>query len=328
MKESENFKMRKSIFIITSILAIILFAACASTPASTTTKEKTVHEKSNPKSVLTVQKSQEDLFIESLEGITIKKVSSPKEISLGKTFAEPFVFAVTKADGTAAEGFKLTISYPSSKSEGTISYTKLNLETDAEGKISFTADKPEFAANATVDAYPTPVSEDSELAEKLKPYTASAAWKVKSDIATKGAALFVWDFNENDRPVNNSYNIQAEFRGRGVTNVGNGPVNESSYIGKTKSLYKDTYDIIGTSVYGYLIFGTIKFEQPVTALEDGSGYYCILKAEIGALNMKDGSQIYSTVISYEAQGKNWNECVSKGKDKLSKLVVDDIIYGL
>ena len=110
--------------------------------------------------------------------------------------------------------------------------------------------------------------------------------------------------------------------------VGNGPVNETSYIGKPKALYKDTYDIIGGTQYGYLIYGTIKFEQPVTENEDGSGYFCLLKAEIEAVSMKNGSKIYSSAITYESKGKNWNECVSKGKDKLSQLVVDDLIYGL
>ena len=53
-----------------------------------------------------------------------------------------------------------------------------------------------------------------------------------------------------------------------------------------------------------------------------------MKAEIEAVSMKDGSKIYSAVTTYESKGKNWNECVSKGKDKLSELVVDDIMYGL
>ena len=77
-----------------------------------------------------------------------------------------------------------------------------------------------------------------------------------------------------------------------------------------------------------MIYGTIKFEQPVTALEDESGYYCILKAEIEAVGMKKGDVIYSSVSTYESKGKNWNECVSKGKEKLAELVVSDIIYGL
>ena len=44
--------------------------------------------------------------------------------------------------------------------------------------------------------------------------------------------------------------------------------------------------------------------------------------------MKNGELIYSSVTTYESKGKNWNECVSKGKDKIAELIVSDIIYGL
>ncbi len=320
--------MKKTNLIFTSILVTAFFSACATTQVTSSKEKHSNHDKSSPKSII-VEKTPEEKFLEEIEGISVKKVSSPKEITLGRAFAEPFVFSVTNADGTPAADFKLTAEIPSSKSEGVIAFDKTEVTTDSEGKISISiSDNPAFSARTVVSVYPTPISEDANLAEKLKNYTATADWKVKSDIASKGAVLFVWDYNEKDRPVNNSYNIQAEFRGRGITMVGNGPVNETSYIGKPKSLYKDTYDIIGGNAYGYLIYGTIKFEQPVTALDDGSGYYCILKAEIEAVNMKNGNKIYSSAISYESKGKNWNECVSKGKDKLSELVVDDILYGL
>ncbi len=319
--------MKKETLIFTSTIAMILFASCASAPEADNAPSAAHHKEKAPKAII-MQESKEDSFIKSLEGISVQKFSSPKEVVKGKNFAAPFVFSVTKADGSPAEGFALTIEYPASKADGTITFNKTEILTDAEGKISFTAEQPAFAVKSTVKAYPTPISEDASLAERLKPFTAEADWKVKSDLASKGAVLFVWDFNEKDRPVNNSYNIQAEFRSRGITMVGNGPIGETSYIGKPKALYKDTYDIIGGSAYGYLIYGTIKFDQPVTALEDESGYYCILKAEIEAVGMKKGDVIYSSVTTYESKGKNWNECVSKGKEKLAELVVSDIIYGL
>lgn len=319
--------MKKNKIVLSVTASIFLLTSCATTSQPSDSQEAQNTKEKTPKAIL-IQETKEDTFIKSLEGITIQRVSSPKEINKGKNFSGPFIFSVKNADGSAAEGFALTIEYPVSKAEGIISFEKKELVTDAEGKISFTAEQPTFAAKTTVKAYPTPVSEDPSLIERLKPFTAEADWKVKSDLSSKGAVLFVWDYNEKDRPVNNSYNIQAEFRGRGITMVGNGPVNETSYIGKPKTLYKDTYDIIGGNQYGYLIYGTIKFEQPVTPLEDGSGYYCIFKAEIEAVNMKNGSIVYSSVTSYESKGKNWNECVSTGKDKLSELVVDDIIYGL
>ena len=320
--------MKKNKIVLPAFITAILLTSCASTPAAVQEQPASHNPKEKAPKAIIIQESPEDIFIKSLEGITVQKVSSPKEISKGRNFAAPFVFSVTKADGTPAEGFALTLEYPASRSEGQISFNKTELITDAEGKISFTADQPSFAVKTTVKVYPSPVSEDSSLAERLKPFTAEADWKVKSDLAAKGAVLFVWDFNEKDRPVNNSYNIQAEFRSRGITMVGNGPIGETSYIGKPKALYKDTYDIIGGNAYGYMIYGTIKFEQPVTALEDESGYYCILKAEIEAVGMKKGDVIYSSVTTYESKGKNWNECVSKGKEKLAELVVSDIIYGL
>ena len=320
--------MKKNKIVLPALIAAIILTSCATTSETTEAQASTHHTKEKAPKAIIVQETKEDAFIKSLEGISIQKLSSPKEITKGKKFAEPFVFSASKADGTPVEGLALTLEYPAAKSEGNISFGKTELITDSEGKISFTAEQTDFAVKATVKAYPTPVSEDAQLAEKLKAFTAEADWKVKSDLATKGAVLFVWDFNENDRPVNNSYNIQAEFRGRGITMVGNGPIGETSYIGKPKSLYKDTYDIIGGSSYGYLIYGTIKFDQPVTALEDGSGYSCILKAEIEAVTMKNGELVYSSAITCKSSGKNWNECVSKGKEKLAELVVSDIIYGL
>lgn len=320
--------MKKTKIVLSTIVLSFLFVSCATTSAATSQEKHSSHEKSVSK-VIEVKESPEDIFIKSLEGITIKKVSSPKEITIGRAFSAPFVFSATKADGSGIADFPLTLEYPSAKSTETgITFEKIELITDSQGLVSFTPKNPSFSANTKVSIYPTPVSDDAELASKLAAYTAQADWKVRSDIASKGAVLFVWDFNEKDRPVNNSYNIQAEFRGRGITMVGNGPVNETSYIGKPKSLYKDTYDIIGGNQYGYLIYGTVKFAQPVTALEDGSGYVCVLKAEIEAVTMKNGTQIYSSAITYESKGKNWNECVSVGKDKLSELVVDDILYGL
>ena len=302
--------------------------SCASKPEA---KQETIEEAPEAAETveIVIEESPEDIFIKSLEGISIAKVSSPKEVYKGRKFAEAFVFQAKAADGQPLENLSLTLTYPASKSvdEG-ISFEKTELITDAEGKITFTPEATSFAAKTKVSVYPTPINENPELMERLKPFTAEADWKVKSDLPSKGAVLFVWDFNEKDRPVNNFANLQAECRTRGITMVGNGPVNETSYLGKQQALYKDTYKIIGGNAYGYLIYGTIKFEQPVTAKEDGSGYFCIIKADIEAYDMKNGNKVYTFTASYESNGKNWNECVSKGKDKIAEFIVTDIIYGL
>ena len=320
--------MKKTPLIFTSILSTLLVVSCASTQEIKEETTVEIQEISEPRQII-VQESPEDIFIKSLQGITISKLSSPKEVYKGRKFSEPFIFEAKNADGSPVEGLSLTLLWPSSKSvdEGII-FQKSEILTDSEGKISFTAEATSFAAKTKISVYPTPINESSELLERLKPFTAEADWKVKSDLPSKGAVLFVGDFNEKDRRINNFSNLQAEFRTRGITMVGNGPVNETTYIGKQQSLYKETYKIIGGKAYGYLIYGTIKFEQPVTAKEDGSGYFAIFRADIEAFNMKDGSKVYSFTTSYEAEGKNWNECVSKGKDKIAELIVSDIIYGL
>ncbi len=320
--------MKKNKFVFTSTLAAVILMSCASKPEA---KQETIEEAPEAAETveIVIEESPEDIFIKSLEGISIAKVSSPKEVYKGRKFAEAFVFQAKAADGQPLENLSLTLTYPASKSvdEG-ISFEKTELITDAEGKITFTPEATSFAAKTKVSVYPTPINENPELMERLKPFTAEADWKVKSDLPSKGAVLFVWDFNEKDRPVNNFANLQAECRTRGITMVGNGPVNETSYLGKQQALYKDTYKIIGGNAYGYLIYGTIKFEQPVTAKEDGSGYFCIIKADIEAYDMKNGNKVYSFTKSYESNGKNWNECVSKGKDKIAEFIVTDIIYGL
>ena len=322
--------MKKTKTIITTILALTLLSSCASKPEAnegkTAENHKTAFEK-NAK-IEEIEESPEDKFIKSLQEITIKNTSAPKEVVNGRAFASPFTFQVTDKNGAPLSQFPLTLTYPASKTDNKINFESVNLLTDENGTISFTAEPTSFAAKTTVTVYPTPDTDSESLLERVKAFSVQADWKVRSNIASKGAVLFIWDFNEKDRPINNSYDVQAEFRGRGISMVGNGPVNETSYIGKPQTLYKETYEIIGGNQYGYLIYGTIKFEQPVTALENGDGYNCILKSEMAAVSMKNGSKIYSSEITYESIGKNWNECVSKGKSKLAELVVNDIMYGL
>jgi len=326
--------MKKIKILSLSIITCVLLS-CTSTPVApennNTTQAKESVQTTQPKAEKSKEKQKEKAennFLKSLEGIKIKCTQAPKEITNGKSFSSPFTFQVNDKDGNALADFPLTLSYPSEKKDGKVIYSTSNLKTDENGSLSFTAETENFPVNTKLLAYPTPDSDDPETLEKVKELGSKADWKVRSDIARKGAALFIWDFNENDRPVNNSYYVQAEFRSRSITMVGNGPVNETSYIGKPEALYKDTFDIIGEKVYGYLLYGTIKFQEPVTELEDGSGYSCVLKSEIIAFSMKNGEKIYSSELTYESKGKNWNECVSKGKDNLSKLIVDDIIYGL
>lgn len=310
-------------FLTFNLIVILSLSACASNTSiqneNTTTEQKTVNAP--------VQKgpTEEEIFISQIKDISINFTTTPKIANVNRDFSGVYTISVKDKDSNPLADYSIQIAYPSSKTaEGTISFATQDTTTDENGIITFTAPKPTFAADSKVYAYVTPLNES--VIEETKKLGAQADYKVKSDIITKGAVLFIWDFNEKERPINNSYEILSEFRNRGMVMVGNAPINETSYIGKPLStLHKENYEIIEDS-YGYLLVGTVKFVKPVEQCDDG--YLCSLIAEINAVNMKTGKTIFTSTFTNEATGKNWNACVTKCKDELSVKIVDALVYGL
>lgn len=310
-------------FLTFNLIVILSLSACASNTSiqneNTTTEQKTVNAP--------VQKgpTEEEIFISQIKDISINFTTTPKIANVNRDFSGAYTISVKDKDSNPISNYNIQIAYPASKNaEGIISFATQDFTTDDKGIINFAAPTPTFAADSKVYAYVTPLNES--VIEETKKLGAQADYKVKSDIITKGAVLFIWDFNEKERPINNSYEILSEFRNRGMVMVGNAPINETSYIGKPLStLHKENYEIIEDS-YGYLLVGTVKFVKPVEQCDDG--YLCSLIAEINAVNMKTGKTIFTSTFTNEATGKNWNACVTKCKDKLSVKIVDALVYGL
>ncbi len=319
-------KLIKKSHILFLSVTLFSFISCESTPKSDTNNSKVekieIIEEIDPAVV------ELENYKESIKNLTFKIESSPAAVNVKKSFAKNFSASIKDDSGNPVSDFSVIVKYPASKTDSVINYDTKEIITDENGLAAFTAPQTTFAANEKVIFYPAPYNDSEEALAAAMEKSVSADYLVKSDIITKGAVLFIWDFNEKGNPSNNSYEIQSKFRTKGITLVGNGPVSESKYIGKPQTLYRETYDIIGPDAYGYLLYGTITFEQPVTANEDKSAYTCILKAEIDAINMKTGSNVYSKVFTYESTGKNYNECVSNGKSNLAEIAVTDIIYGL
>ena len=138
--------------------------------------------------------------------------------------------------------------------------------------------------------------------------------------------MFVFEYTESGKPSKNSYDILSGLRKKGVYLIGNAPISDTDYINASKQkIYKENYNIVGTD-YGYLIGGTVKFAGPVEQTDDG--YTAKLIAEIYGIDMKTGQVIYENTHEEEAWGKNWNNAVSECKNKLTKTVVDAIMFGL
>lgn len=329
-----------SIICICLFFSLCLFFSCKSTniknePGSAKNKETSLNNKTeinddseNFCDAEDLAKSAEQIFIEEIQNIQINVVSSPKMINKNNIFSSAFEFQVVSGDNPVSN-FNITLTFPSGRNEkGEIIYSSQDFITDENGKISFMPEKQIFACSDFVYAFPAilPECDSDDVKNAVESKKVSSPWLVRSDIIYKGAVLFVWDYNEKNRAVNNSYELLAEFRNRGMSMVGNAPVNEPEYIEKSLNfLYKENYEIIENS-YGYLICGTVKFTKPVEPCDEG--YLCSLISQINVVEMKTGNLVFSKSFEQQETGKNWNVCVSKCKSQLSKKIVDEILFSL
>lgn len=211
------------------LFSLFVFFSCASTK---NIKDDEIESKNEeitvPEVSVTIIEEQqekvptaEELFTESLNDISIFLINSPKITTKNNPFSSAFEFQVLKENNPVSQ-YSITIEYPENKNlAGEVSFAKKILITDENGKIVFMPEKPNFACASTVTVYPTPLNDSEEVLQATNAKKVSANYLVRSDIVKKGAVLFVWDYNEKNRPVNNSYEILSEFRKRGITMVGN-----------------------------------------------------------------------------------------------------------
>lgn len=330
--------------IIATVCIASVFCSCQTSKVSN--KQDNLNDISEP--VIEIKNLKEIEYAESLTNIFIKSISSPKEIIKGRKFKEPFKFSVSKIQNiesqtestdenstttteTPVANFKVNVKYPSSKDKSELQFSTIELTSDENGIISFNPENTNFTCASSIQVFPAIPQDvnasDEVVINAIQQKKITKDIKIKSDIINKGAVLFVWEYNEKGRPTGNSYNILSELRKRGITLTGNAPVSDVSYIEKPLSeLYQANFEIIGSTMYGYLLSGTLKFEQPVTKVEDG--YTCTLVFQLDGIDMKTGDVIFSTTQSHSAQGSNWNNCVSKCKNELTVKIVDELIYGL
>lgn len=312
---------------------LALFAvSCVSTkpveePIPVTIEEEIIEEYVEIEEVVEVpEPTPEELFIQSLTDVKLEIVQSPKTASYKKAFSSSFKAKVTSSDNIPLIDFPITICYPTNRTPEGLEFSTTEVKSDENGIVEYNSPALNFGIDDFVTFYPTPAFEDEAVISACKALSAQATIKSKSNITTKGALLFVWDFNEKNRPVNNSYEVMAELRSYGITMVGNAPVNESTDIGNSvEKLYKRNYEIV-EDAYGYLVIGTVKFVEPVSAVEDG--YFCSLISEITVVNMSNGKIVLQDSYTNQATGKNWSAAVSKCKEDLSVTICKDLVFKL
>lgn len=330
-------KITKLLFIGASLS---ILASCATTKAvenadsSTTIIEEEIPAvekiKKEPKqiSVQNTSNQKEIAFKELIDSIELKVTSRPtKTVYSNKNFDSPYIVTVTGKDGPAKD-LDITVSYPSARTNDTITFNNIQLKTDSEGKIAFKPEKTGFAVKSEVTFYPTPISSNSNVVQASYNAAVKAPYVVKSSYATYPyGILYVYDFNEKGRPTTNNFTLLQSLRNAGV-NVGNSPVSDTSYFNKSISeLYTANHNIVG-NMYNFLVVGSFKYAEP--AIEDAEKSTSTVKlvADITCVDMKTGNVIYKTSFEESATDKTkWN-AEQKCRKLLAEKVSDAIIYGM
>ena len=319
MKKREMF-IKKSLF--TSLL-IVLLVSCASNSSN----EKSNKVEKNEE-ISVPQLSEEELFIQEMNKYTIEFTNVPAKIKKGKAFASDFEVTVKDENGNPAADFDVCFTYPAMKDGSTLVLNSIVVRTNENGIASFNPGIVSFATKSKIQAYPDVTGKLESYYDVLPVPVTTADFLVESDVSSKGAIMFVFEFTEGGKPSKNSYEILSALRKKGGSMISNGPISDdTSYITASKQkIYKDNYEYVEDQ-FGYLIGGTVKFANPVEANEDGT-YTAHLIAEIYGIDMKTGEVIYEETNEYTSTGTNWSKAVESCKEKLTAIVVDSIMYGL
>lgn len=312
--------MRRIVFkIALFFLGNALFFSCASKPKNQKDDNEVVfiEEEVEPESKFS---QQEEDFLLTLKNIEISVENYPSQTSVNKDFKSDFIFKITDLNKNPLSNFSIKLTYPKTNTE----IGEIISKTDENGIFNFSCPTPLFGADDKIYFSPYIDSENEEILSAIKEKTISAPYKVRNNFGKNGVLLFVWDYNEKNKPINNSYDLLSKLRGKGISLSGNAPINETSYYEKTLSeIYKANYEIVGNS-YEYLIVGTVKFTKPVEPQDNQ--YLCSLISEINIIKMKTGEKVYTNTFTNESLGKNWTQCVTKCKDELADKIVDSIIF--
>lgn len=321
-------------------IAVTALASCATTKAVENTNtssieisepEPTEKIKKEPKqiSVQNTSNQQEKQFKALVDSLELKVTSQPKQTYSGTAFSAPYIVSVTDQNGGVSD-LSITVSYPSARSNDTITYNNIQLKTDSEGKVTFTPDVPAIAVKDEVTFYPTPISSNANIVQAAYEAATKAPYVVKSSyVKWPGGILFVYDFNENGKATTNNFTMLQTMRNAGI-NAGNCPVSDTSYFNKTVAdLRKACIDMTGGEIKNsaaFLVMGSIKYAEP--AFEEEGSATVKLVADITCVDMKNGNVLYTTSINNTATDKTKWSADQKCRKALAEKAADAIIYGM
>ena len=286
--------------------------------------EKVAKKTARPIPVQNASNRQEEEFKDLLENLTLTVQSAPKVTTAGKSFSTAFSVVAENKNGVVPN-LSLIVSWPGGRSENTVSYDTQEIKTDENGKASFMPPVPSFAVKDKLTFYPSPVNSSASVTRLAYAAGVEIPYKVKSSYLSKQGILYAFDCNEKGQATTNSFQLLQSLRNYGV-NVGNSPISSSSYLDKpVSSLYRATYDIVG-SAYKFMIIGAVKFAEPPVTNEELTTV--TLTADIICVNMTDGSILNTITVSESVSDKAKYAAEQKCRTLLAEKTAEEIIYGM
>lgn len=326
-------------------MSLSLFS-CAGVPGKSSahtnvsdSEQKTVNK--NGKKLLLVHKgsdmSQEhradylNEYMQTLQNIVFKAQNIPDETQNGKAFSSAFTALITNTNGKALANENISVKYPSGINDGEPVYALEELQSDENGTVSFNAPVPEFSCNAQLLFYPTPSTMEKEVLEYAEQHALQFPFKVRTNKRTSPLSIAILDYSASGKPItNNSLSssalLKAVYR-KGFRSAGNSDFVSEINDGNIEKLYKSASALFRGTIK-YLIFGTVKYVQPIEKTEAGL-YKALMQADISVMEMGSGKIILHKVMPLSAEDKSeWNVLDLIRNKIFATEMADSLYYGL
>ncbi|MBQ9238494.1 MAG: hypothetical protein IJ191_04155 [Treponema sp.] len=318
-RSSRRKRIRDGLF--TALIAFGI-SGCISTARHETTPEPPL-----PDVVPVEYRSPENqAFLERIDGITLRITGRPAATRKNRAFSRPYTVTVTDSDGAPVTDFPLALSYPSARQTDGIQYATELRVTDGSGTVTFTPPVPAFAVDDVVSVAPAPpAAPDNAVTKAVQEKTVNAPYQVSTDYAGANGILYVFDYNQAGRATANSLAFLRAMRNNGF-NVGNSPLNSSTYLdGPVSTIYARTKAIVGNA-YTLMVSGRVQYAAPV-AVEQRK-YTVSLTASITVTAMATGAVLLETTQTHSVTARTEDEALSQCREQLAEHVVRFMLYNL
>jgi hypothetical protein len=330
-------KIKRASLPVVCLATAFTTISCISTPRQISSNS----EKSQPASpdktnnkpaaepVKQIEISQLQKYQTQVSDVMLTITSTPKVTSKNKPFDIPYSVKAAHQDGSPVSNFAITVSYPASKVNDTITFAEKTIMTDGTGIAVFLPPPPSMTVKSLVRFFPSFDGTDSSVTDAQFKSAVTAPWIVKTNLVHSGGTLALVDFDQNGKPITNnsvsSSYLLMNLMQNGFTRVGNADFTSSVVNGTPSAIYKAAKALLGeTSTF--LIYGTIMYESPVIQTE--SGYVCTLTGTITCMDMANGTITYEIKKTVSATDpKQWN-VLTTARKALSTKIAESVIYGM